>query len=566
MPFKTNPGSNQGIGWLLIFGLLLWAMHLLLGFLAGYFHYGSPLTERPILIVVALLTLASVVYLVALTIAVSLPDGMRVTQCIWLIAVAMRLCMLGIPPILEVDPYRYLWDGHAVASGVSPYRYSPAQVLAAAEHGTSDANLNRLALTATRSEGNRAVLTRVHYPRITTCYPPVSQAVFASVSWLLPEQASAWWQLTTMKLVLTAFDLGTLALLFPLLRMTALRQGWAVAYGWCPLVVKEFSNSGHLDAIAVFLTVLALLLLVRSCRGPNQKRVWPAATVLGLAIGAKLYPVVLIPLFAAITWRRMSFKSAFAGLVTSLGVAAITLAPMSVGPSSEDAGATKVQLMLPGEEPRISKPERGLVAFLSRWRMNDLIFGTIEANLTPRSAAGRERSWAVVVPAETRGRLVDTIGNLSGLSPSKIPFLLARGMTATLFFAVAIVWAWKAGRNADARKWLHYAFLTLAWFWLLSPTVNPWYWSWALPFAPFTRCRAWLAMSVVALAYYVRFWCEAHYSDVPILGTRFQGTRFFDEIVVWFEFLPLLLVLLGESIWRRSAGQFFSDEKISVSG
>ena len=25
------------------------------------------------------------------------------------------------------------------------------------------------------------------------------------------------------------------------------------------------------------------------------------------------------------------------------------------------------------------------------------------------------------------------------------------------------------------------AFLVLAWFWLLSPTQNPWYWTWALP-------------------------------------------------------------------------------------
>jgi hypothetical protein len=71
------------------------------------------------------------------------------------------------------------------------------------------------------------------------------------------------------------------------------------------LVVKETANSGHFDAIAVFLTSAAVLIVASALFRKTSSRTASmglvAAAVLGLAVGAKLYPVVLAPLFAA-TW------------------------------------------------------------------------------------------------------------------------------------------------------------------------------------------------------------------------------------------------------------------------
>ena len=39
-------------------------------------------------------------------------------------------------------------------------------------------------------------------------------------------------------------------LVLRLLTQTGRHRGWAIAYGWCPLVIKEIANSGHLDALA----------------------------------------------------------------------------------------------------------------------------------------------------------------------------------------------------------------------------------------------------------------------------------------------------------------------------
>jgi hypothetical protein len=68
-----------------------------------------------------------------------------------------------------------------------------------------------------------------------------------------------------MKLVIVLFDVGVVGLVWMLLRLLGQNEGWFVAYAWSPLVIKEFANSGHLDSIAVFLTVASIVCVVRSC-------------------------------------------------------------------------------------------------------------------------------------------------------------------------------------------------------------------------------------------------------------------------------------------------------------
>jgi hypothetical protein len=96
------------------------------------------------------------------------------------------------------------------------------------------------------------------------------------------------------------------------------------------------------------------------------------------------------------------------------------------------------------------------------------------------------------------------------------------------------------------------AFLTLAWFWLLLPTQNPWYWLWAMPLLPFMRNRAWLVVSGLVLIYYLRFWFDYHHSDQLLLGTPYAGTAFFDFVVTWIEYAPWLLWLGVESWAARN--------------
>src|SRR5258708_38954831 len=99
-----------------------------------------------------------------------------------------------------------------------------------------------------------------------------------------------------MKAWFVGFDLATLFLVLRLLRFTGRPIGLSVSYAWCPLVIKEIANSGHLDALAFFLTTLAICLAVSALFRPvgGPARPWPATSAsirLALAFGAKLYPV-----------------------------------------------------------------------------------------------------------------------------------------------------------------------------------------------------------------------------------------------------------------------------------
>ena len=80
-----------------------------------------------------------------------------------------RLLLLPSHPIQEIDLYRYIWDGEVSAAGVSPWEFSPAQVLAALATETiptaeapppgGKSNLHVLMNLCASQAGDRAGLT-----------------------------------------------------------------------------------------------------------------------------------------------------------------------------------------------------------------------------------------------------------------------------------------------------------------------------------------------------------------------------------------------------------------------
>jgi hypothetical protein len=130
----------------------------------------------------------------------------------------------------------------------------------------------------------------------------------------------------------------------------------------------------------------------------------------------------------------------------------------------------------------------------------------------------------------------------------RVPFFLTRAITSAGFIVIACWLAWRSSNSEEPKRWLSDAFLTVAWFWLLLPTQNPWYWTWALPLLPFATNRAWLLMSGLAFVYYFRFWLVQHYAATPLLETVYRGPTFFDYVVTWLEFAPWFVMLLAGSV------------------
>jgi hypothetical protein len=68
---------------------------------------------------------------------------------------------------------------------------------------------------------------------------------------------------------------------------------------------------------------------------------------------------------------------------------------------------------------------------------------------------------------------------------------------------------------------------------------------------PFARGRAWILMSGLVLVYYLRFWFEYHYVDIPVWRTGYRGVVFYDLVITWVEFAPWMLFLAIDAIRRK---------------
>jgi len=570
MRSRHAAGARSGVAlaWLVALGVFSGTLYAVVAALSTRFVVGADHAARPIPTVLALLGGAFFTYLAALAVALRCRDDRRTLAVIVVGGLLFRATLIASAPIQEIDIYRYLWDGAATTAGVDPYRYSPAQVKFASEAVDLPDDLSRLVAARDASPAVREILHRVHYADLPTIYPPVSQAVFAFAVAITPSSADVGTRLTVMKAVLGTFDLATLAVVVALVRMAGMHTGWALAYAWCPLVMKEFSNSGHLDAIAVFLTTLSVYWLVRACRfalneehGVVRNEVpfatnglaLVAAGTLALAAGAKLYPVVLAPFFVLTVVRRIGWRAALAVSLMFGSITTVALWPMlptRVVVAGDAAPLEEAGPPVPpgaiGVTPR--DPSAGLKAFLRRWEMNDFLFMIVVENLRPAGTPpDREAAWFAVFPPAWRDAVIAPPAAALEMSPSAFAFLVTRMLTGIVFVVLALALAWRGSACVAPCKWCEVAFLTLAWFWLLSPTQNPWYWTWALPLVPFARGRAWLALSGLALLYYLRFWLSYHWPGSTVLASGYRGERFFDFVVTWIEFGPWFLWLAAEA-------------------
>ncbi len=554
MPDTEKPTHLRTLAILAVLSTCLYGTVALL---SSRFDHHSSLAQRPIVPVLLLFAAAFAGYLYAVRIAIRARQDGKLISLIVLSAAVFRLVLLPSVPIQEIDIYRYLWDGAVSTAGVSPFRFSPQQVLASVDDPASR-DLQKIAKLLADEPTLGEILNRVHHSELPTVYPPVSQLVFAAARLTTPAGASVHAQIVVMKIWLVACDLATLFLVIGLLRRCDRPVGLSVVYAWCPLVLKEIANTGHLDAIAVCLTTLAVYLAVGVLANKASTRGWQVvhatlvSVVLALAVGAKLYPVVLAPMMLFTLVRRLGWTHSVLPAAVFAVLTPLTIWPFIPGtqqPASvpaEQAGA--VALPPPGAHSPQADPSRGVTTFLRRWEMNDFIFLLLVENLKPAAHVAANRvPWFSVAPEPMRVSIVDWVHQHLQIDREEVPFRTARVITAMAFIAIALKLGGRAASTVDLPSWLEAAFLTLAWFWLLCPTQNPWYWLWSLPLLPFARNRVWLAVSGLVFLYYLRFWFAYHWPGMPVWPTPYEGATFFDLVVTWIEFAPWLLCLLLSS-------------------
>ena len=183
------------------------------------------------------------------------------------LAIGFRALLLPVPAFLTTDLERYRYDGALVAAGANPYLRAPADALA---------------------EG--APLPP--HARVHSIYPPLAQVTFALA-------ARAGGSDLAFKALAVAGDLAALGAWLWLAPRTGWRATRCVVWAWHPMVLWAFAGSGHVDALAIALMLLALRALVGGRRGL-------AGAVLGAAAAVKLAPLALVP-----AWGRELGRAAW---------------------------------------------------------------------------------------------------------------------------------------------------------------------------------------------------------------------------------------------------------------
>ena len=314
-----------GVGFALIAGTT-WV-----GILSPRFEYGSPLIDRPHVLLVSILMLCGAAYMLGVWALQRLPSGPHgLVAAILGIGLVLRGVTIFSNPIQEDDYYRYLWDGGVTAHGINPYPLVPKEIL-------QEADTPELLQELARDSGR--VFQRVNHPELATVYPPVAQGAFALAHFLKPWSIGAW------RAVVFGFDLATLGLLALLLRALGKPLHLLAIYWWNPVVIKEAFNSAHMDLVVLPFALLALLFAL----GNRPVR---SASALAIAIGVKIWPFLLAPLlWRTIAASRKRWAAAAALFVVLLVFLALPL-------------LTSVAL---GERS-------GLLAYGERWEMNDALF------------------------------------------------------------------------------------------------------------------------------------------------------------------------------------------------
>ena len=272
-------------------------------------------------------------------------------------ALLLRLLWLPALPALSDDYHRFRWDGLLVAAGQNPYLHRPDEFLLpvagcllpvdswnkevkAARHSDQREKSRGLMMAGSKPQqaglprharflplvemtfssflptpnnqkqttNNQQLATEyplLNSPHYYSVYPPVCQALFGAAAWLQPSSARGF--VVWLRVVLLLAEAGSTALLLALLRRLGQPPARALWYLLNPLVIVELTGNIHFEALLICLWLLAIWLLGRG-RGA-----WSAG-VLGLAVGTKLLPVLMLPLLVRrLGWRRAVGYGAVAG-------------------------------------------------------------------------------------------------------------------------------------------------------------------------------------------------------------------------------------------------------------
>ena len=420
-------------------------------------------------------------------------------------AALFRFAFLPQTPWLSNDLYRYLWDGQLLGHGINPYAFPPA-----AEE------LSRFRDTT--------IYPRMDHKNVHSVYPPFLQTLF----WL-GHQTSRVFSLPPvvgLKIIFVLIDLALVAALFYLLAQLQLDPRWAVLYAWHPLPIVEIAGSGHTDGVGALMLVLALIFLQR-------RKFSVAVFFLSLGFLVKFIPILFLPFLFIAVWHELNLpKAARAVALLALMIVA-SYAPFF------DAGENLWS---------------GLLVYSDKWRFNDgffsLIFSAIHA-LLPEALVK-----ALMIPAGWE--INETVMTTRRID---LALLMAKTIGGGIFAFIylRLLWHTFKSKRVEAQSWVSLFIAILAAFFLLSPTLQPWYLLWLLPLLTLdarkeSLDRVVIPLFILSATVFLSYWVLENYLQAGL----WQEPAW----VKWVEYgIPLVVWLWITPKNRNPLCNFFHEQR-----
>ena len=190
------------------------------------------------------------------------------------VGIGLRFLLIFAFPNLSDDVYRFIWDGRLIANGTNPFDHLPTYYI---EEGIAIPGITT------------ALYEQLNSPNYFTIYPPVNQFIFATAAYLTPNTVTG--SSMVMKSYLFLMEVGSLYLIFQLLKHFQLPQKNILLYALNPLVIFEIMGNIHFEGAMVFFLLLSVWLIA------VKQQLVGSAIAMALAIASKLLPLIFLPFF-----------------------------------------------------------------------------------------------------------------------------------------------------------------------------------------------------------------------------------------------------------------------------
>lgn len=218
---------------------------------------------------------------------VSLSKEHLTPSSILVLGILVRVLLFFGMPSLSDDYFRFIWDGELLQSGIHPFSSLPRDLY--------NSNLLEDSLTSLYQSLN----SKDYF----TIYPPISQLVF----WLSALGNDTTTSVLIFRCILLVFEVGNILLLTKLSNHSH-KIAW---YVFNPLVILEVTGNLHFEGCVLFF-ILGTIYFIR------KNQTLGAGVSAGLAVAAKIVPIILIPsIIQAFGWKHI-WKLALIITATSL--------------------------------------------------------------------------------------------------------------------------------------------------------------------------------------------------------------------------------------------------------